>query len=776
MSGARPAREETMRRKIPTAPVREGAPRRRSPRSARAGPACPEAAAGDAASPSRAIAAALLTLALLAAVAIYWPGLSSPFLFDDDRCVHHNANLLHLWPPAWIHAGTQETRPVTNLSFALDIAAFGAGPHGHHLVNLALHLVSVLLLFGLVRSMRPTAGLAGPRGDCLTAAVAALVLALHPAHSTSALYIQGRAGLLATVFGLAAMLTAVDTVRRWKSTRHRAPRTVAVAALVALATLSKESGAVLPALVLLYDAALASRGERRELRERLLRFHLPVWIGLLPLALAYATLKNPHAGVFGAGVVDPVRFYVTQPLMLLFYLRLYLWPAGLAVDRTFATLSPAEPRAWLAALAVLLLLALLIWSLRRAPWAGFWGLWWLAALAPTTLIPSPEFAAERYLTLATPAVAALAAWALTWAVSAAAARLRWAPPPLIALFALLVAVPLAWATLGRAQVWRSDLALWREATRVSPGNARAWYQYALLLHREDSLEAAQGAVRRALAIGVPNHLPLLVFSEIKASKGEIDSSVYFAGLAAQAAPWNPGAQVGLARALARRERWEEAERAAAAAVRLDPRARAALYLRGRARAEQGDLDGARKDAATLAGLEATRVEAATLLGSIAAREGRTAEADLWLARATETLPEGQDESLAYLDALRARAPVLLALGRAAEAIDAWELYFSVTGAERWDTASLLGIARAFRTQGQDREAASALRTVTRLQPDSAVAWIELAAILAQSRDSTVRDPEGARKALERGQALASLGDAAIRAHVAEMPGESRPQR
>jgi tetratricopeptide (TPR) repeat protein len=764
-----------MRKKIPAGPVREGAPRRPS-RTAAAGPAGPEATAGEVAPPSRAIAVALLILALLAAVAVYGPGLSSPFVFDDDRCLHHNPNLLHLWPPAWLRAGTQETRPVTNLSFALDIAAFGTGPRGHHLVNLALHLGSVLLLFGLVRSMRPTAVRAGPRGDCPTAAVAALVLALHPAHSTSVLYIQGRAGLLATLFGLAAMLTAADTLRRWKSTRHHAPRSIAVAALVALAALSKESGAVLPALVLLYDTALAPRGERRELRERLLRFHLPVWTGLLPLALAYATLKNPHAGVFGAGVMDPLRFYATQPPMLLLYLRLYLWPVGLTVDRTFATLSPAEPRAWLAALAVLVLLALLIGSLRRAPWVGFWGLWWVAALAPTTLIPSPEFAAERYLTLATPAVAALAAWALTCTASAAAARLRWAPRPLIALFALLVAAPLAWATLGRAQVWRSDLALWREATRVSPGNARAWYQYALLLHREDSLEAAEGAVRRALAIGVPNHLPLLLFSGIKASKGELDSSAYFAGEAARAAPWNPGAHVGLARALARQGRWEEAEREAATAVGLDPGARAALYLRGRARAEQGDLDGARKDAATLAGLEAARVEAATLLGSIAAREGRTAEADLWLTQATETLPADQDESLAYLDALRARAPVLLGLGRAAEAADAWELYFSVTGAERWDTASLLGIARAFRAKSRDREAASALRTVTRLQPDSAAAWIELAAILAQSRDSTVREPEGARRALERGLALASLRDAAIRAHIAETPTGSRPPR
>ncbi len=675
------------------------------------------AAAPRAATFPAAIAAfTLLALALVAAVAVYRPGLSSPFLFDDDRYVHRNATLLRVWPPEWIHAGTQETRPLTNLSFALDIAAFGSGPLGHHIVNLALHLLGAVLLFALVWRMWRAAGRSGAP---LAGAVAALVLALHPAQSGSVLYIQGRPGLLATTFGLAATLAAVESIRGWERSRRHAPGAVAVAFLVALAALSKESGAVVPALVLLYDVAFGRRADPRGFRVRLARLHLPAWAGLLPLALVYRLLHNPHAGVFASGVVDPARFYATQPTVLLFDLGLCLWPHGLTIDRAFPLLSPADPRAWASGLALLAVVALLVWALRRSPWLGFWGLWWLAPLAPTALVPSPEFAADRFLGMTLPGIAALAAWAAGGLAAWAAPRVRQAPQTLLVAIAVLLALPLGWATLGRARVWRSDLALWREATRVSPRNSRAWYQYARLLYAEDSLEAAEDAVHRALAIGVPNHLPFLLLSDVKATKGEADSSVFFARLAVEAAPGRSDAHVGLARAFALVARWPETEREAAAALAIDPASRPALYLRGRARAETGDLRGARGDQAALARLAGAGVEAATLAGSIATRSGQTAEADQSLARALERAPDDRDESLAYIDALRLRAPVLLSLGRADEAVRAWQDYFAVTGAERWDAASLAGQARALRAAGREREAETALRRAAALLPDSA---------------------------------------------------------
>ncbi len=131
-------------------------------------------------------AIALLIVALAGAVAAYAPGLSSPYVFDDERYVRDNPALVHAWPAGWLRAGTQETRPVTNLSFALDASLFGPTARVHHLVNLGLHLLGAVLLFGLartvLRALRPRVS-----DPDLVAALAAALLALHPVQSGTVL-------------------------------------------------------------------------------------------------------------------------------------------------------------------------------------------------------------------------------------------------------------------------------------------------------------------------------------------------------------------------------------------------------------------------------------------------------------------------------------------------------------------------------------------------------------------------------------------------------------
>ena len=705
-------------------------------RAARAAAGAPPSGARDRA------AVSLLVLALLAAAFVYAPGLDSPYVFDDERYVRDNPALRQVWPPGWIHAGTQETRPVANLSFALDIAAFGPGPRGHHVTNLGLHLLSVLLLFLLARRMlRAASGEAGNPADhaaptpgardaTLVAAVAAALLALHPVQSGSVLYIQGRPGLLSTGFSLAAALAALAAIQGWARRGRRVALAVAAAALTALAALSKESAVALPALVLLADLSGVAGGERATLRARLAGLHLPLWLALLPLALVYATLQNPHGGVFGAGAVDAARFYATQPFVLLLYLRLHLWPAGLTVDRVMPLRSFAEPQVWIAALVLLVLLTLVVRAWRRAPWVAFWAAWWLAAVAPTSLVPNREFVAERYLTAATPAAAALAAWALAWLAGWLAHRLRptppsqpaprsrpawrwplaprWRPAPRALLVALAVAValPLGWATRGRARVWSSDLALWREATAVSPGNARAWYQVGRLLYADGETGAAEAAVRRSIELGGPDLRKYLLLSDVALTNGDVDSSVAFAAAAVALAPQKPWAHAGLARALARAGRWAEARAAAERALAIDPATRAALYLRGWARAELGDHAGAETDAAALDARGDAPVEAAALRGLAAARDGRVAEAGRWLTRAMSATPTEQDEALAVLDALRAHAFLLAEAGRPGEAVGSWTLYLDMADARRWDTASVSGLVGALRATGRAVEADS----------------------------------------------------------------------
>ncbi len=704
-----------------------------------------------------------LALALLLAAAAYSRCLRVPFQFDDITFVQQNPALRALWPPErWIHSGKQETRPLVNLTFALNYAWSGIEPWSYHLVNLALHLATVALLFAFVRRSLRLLESPWPRWSGTVAAGAALLLAAHTAHSESVLYIQGRPGLMLTAFGLGALTVAAGLLPGWEHAPRRTARTAATAACVAGALLSKESAAVLPPLLLLYDAAVVARGRLARLRGRLLGFHAPQWAMLLLLPLLFATLRNPHRGVFGPGTVDTARFYLTQPEVLLFYLELYLWPSGLAIDRSFALARPEQLLPWLALAAVAALAGLSLWALRRAPWAGFCAAWWWAALLPTSLIPSHEFVAERYLTFATPAFAALAAWA------AAAGWRELAPPParthagsLALTSCAALALLLGWNTYRHSAVWLSGRSLWKQALAVSPQRGRAWYQYGWFLWHANEFEEAERAARRARELDPHTYQPLLLVSRILSDTGRPDSAEAYARASVTLAPAQPEPHVFLAQALMQQQRWREALESCERALKLDSTLTLAPYYRAQCRVQLGDTAQARRDAWEL---ERRRPDAGFgpyVLGLLDHTAGRDSSAARWFELALRREPD-------HVEAMGSYPMALFRLGRKAEALEGWRRYFAATRADRWDYVSLYDSALCHQALGHDAEAVRTTQAVQQLNPGLPEPWIELAYTLAAARDPAVRDPKAALRALDEGLRRVGTMTPAIRARVAEV--------
>ncbi len=703
-----------------------------------------------------------LGAALLLALAAYFTALQAPFQFDDIPFVAQNDALHSLWPPGrWIHSGAQETRPLANLSFALNWAWTGAATWSYHALNLGLHATAVVLLFFLVqRTLRATGTRSARRADWV-AAGAALLYATHAAHSESVIYIQGRPGLLATTFGLAALARAAFMLPQWNAS-HRVAGTAQTAALVALAVLSKESAAVLPMILLLYDLALVSAWRWKEIRPRLLTFHAPQWATLLLLAWVFSSVHNPHRGVFGFGVVDRARFYLTQPLALLSYLRLYLWPSPLSIDHHFPLLTPGDPKAWLGVVSLATLLGAMLWALRRAPWLGFCAAWWFLALAPTTLVPGREFFAERYLTFATPAFAAFAASAIAAALERLApAAWRPAAPSGALVICGMLSLLLAWTTLRRARVWNSGETLWRSAVAVSPHWARAWVQYGYFLQQETRYRECELAARRALALAPREVHPQMLMARALSDLGSPDSALPYARQAVALGPRLSQAHLTLGTVLIDLHRWEEAERACDQAVRLKPLWKDPFFYRAYARANRGEIASARADARTLMTRYPDSGHGPFLMGYMDLSAGRDSSAERWLGEALRREP-GHSQSLRY------QPLALFKLGRTRQALQGWQLYFDRSHAESWDYAMLYYVGLCQQQLGQDREAMATLGTVVRLRPQLAPAWLELAYTLAAPHEAAARDPERARAALAQGLARAPATDPAIRERAAQV--------
>jgi len=89
----------------------------------------------------------VLLLLVVAPVAVYWNSLQVPLVLDDLPVVTDNPSIRTLWPlsvPLSPPAGglPVSSRPVANLSFALNYAIGGEAVVSYHLFNVALHVLS----------------------------------------------------------------------------------------------------------------------------------------------------------------------------------------------------------------------------------------------------------------------------------------------------------------------------------------------------------------------------------------------------------------------------------------------------------------------------------------------------------------------------------------------------------------------------------------------------------------------------------------------------------
>ena len=565
-------------------------------------------------------AAACATL-ILAAVAAYSDSFHGPFIFDDLLAIQENRSIRKF--PALESLFSSEVnsvyrRPVANLTLAVNYAIGGLNVSGYHAGNLLIHLLSALLLFGIVRRTL-TAGRwtmdDGPRTAGARAIVfrpssivavsfaVALIWAVHPLQTESVTYLAQRTELLAGLFFLLTLYAAI----RGASSGHPPPdgrraswRWYAVAiAACALGMGAKEVMATAPIIVLLYDRSFLSGSFREAFRRRLF-FYLGLaatWGILLTLLIAY-----PWGADVGQGFSLPEgglwEYARTQPGVIVHYLRLSFWPSSLCLDYAWPIATRAgqiiPPAAVLAAL-----LAGTVWALRRAPAIGFLGAWFFLILAPSSsFMPMPtEAAAERrmYLPLAAVVTAAvIASCALVRRLARPSARPDRSAA--IAAVALAVAaVALGGVTFRRNSDYRSAFSIWQDTAIKAPANPRAWTNLGRAIRQTGPADEAVRCFNRALELK-PDYADAYVNRAfVFARVGRSDLAIRDYSKAIQSQPGWPLAYNSRGKVYADLGRLAEAERDYDEAIKLQPDYAIAYVNRGNVRAEAGRGDDALAD-------------------------------------------------------------------------------------------------------------------------------------------------------------------------------------
>lgn len=467
---------------------------------------------------------------VIAGFAVYWNTLPAPFTFDDEHAIVINEQIRHLSTSlsATEQGSPLAGRPLVSVSFAINYALGGLNVRGYRLVNIAIHVVCALLLFAVVRqagrafvgrafTARP-ADVAPPKGAPYTvdlwstnvAFAAALIWMVHPLVSEAVNYVSQRTELMMAAFLLLTLYTAQlaggsvrsggggsnqpqrVALRRSAGAQAKAERTRPAASsesrvwlalsvvCCAMGMACKETMAVAPIVVWLYDRTFVSGSFREALRQRWRYYAGLCATWLILVALLWSSPRGDSAGFAGASV-SPWEYLLNQSVMIVRYLRLAIVPRGLVLDYGEPlplTLSRVAPYA----AAVTALLAATIIALVRRPAVGFLGAWFFLTLAPTSsIIPiSTEVGAERRMYLPLIAIVVFVVIAIDAVGRAFTARRaatrsaprKGAPYTAVGLVILIVGV-FAAATIQRNAEYLSGLTLWQSVLDRWTPHARA---------------------------------------------------------------------------------------------------------------------------------------------------------------------------------------------------------------------------------------------------------------------------------------------------------------
>ena len=449
---------------------------------------------------------AWLSAAVIAATILvaYFPGLHTPFQYDDLSNVVENVTIRDLGdigrvlsPPADLTSTAG--RPLLSLVFAIDYAFSGQNVTGYHATNIALHVICALLLYAIVRATAgwPSVGLDAHAG--VIAMATATIWAVHPLQTGVVTYISGRSESLMGLWYLATLLCAIRAHR----SRRAGGWTVAAVVCCALGMASKESMVTAPFAVLLYDRAyLFNRfSEAGKARWRL-------YAGLfatlaIGIALALQAPRSESAGF--STEISPWTYLLNQAVIIPDYLRLIAWPDyllfayGEARQMTIADVGAIG-------LVVPALMAVAIWLWYRRPALGFPALWVFLTLAPTSsFVPiATEAGAARRLYLPLAGIVLLAVVTLVTIArrtmgSGVMFRGRLRTEHVVPVAIVVIAILLTATTAAQSREFASPEQLWRGSAEHWPSALAHRNLAAVLLQqgrRAEAVEELRAATER----------------------------------------------------------------------------------------------------------------------------------------------------------------------------------------------------------------------------------------------------------------------------------------
>jgi tetratricopeptide (TPR) repeat protein len=442
----------------------------------------------------------MLTLLGLTTVVLYSSALSFDFVWDDWPQIV-NSPMVRSWsnlPRAfgsdlWYHVARHQVyyRPLFVAWSMLNYSLFGLRPWGWHLGAILAHVAATASVFWLSRKL----GL-----EYWTAALAALIFALHPIHIEPVVWISSASDTMVAMFAALAFVAFLNGRDRAHSTRLL--WRVASLILLACALLTKEMAVTFCALVGIY-AWLHPAAWKSSQSQRLFGALLEAGpYGLV--TVGYALLRR-HALLHAAGQFDPTHGIAdvirTLPLVLAFYLDKLLMPIGLTglYYTPYVTNGIARHVVLPAVALVVVGAGLWYWNRREGDsTVAFAGLWMLVGLAPALYLRNfgnGDFVRDRYIYLPSIGFAMLLALGCRRLPSIK----KWSARAVQVAAVVALCTAYVGASLSQQVHWASDLLVLVRGDKLYPDNPYSLVglaaEYSERGANEQAIAMAQKAVR-----------------------------------------------------------------------------------------------------------------------------------------------------------------------------------------------------------------------------------------------------------------------------------------
>jgi len=445
----------------------------------------------------------IVTFLIVASFIVYARILDNGFInFDDNEYITDNNHIKSGINPEsikWAFSAVvcSNWHPLTLLSHILDWSLFGANASGHHLINLLLHIGSVLFLFFFLNKMTK---------NLWPSAFVAALLALHPLRVESVAWAAERKDVLSMFFGLASIYAYACYVESYKLSRY-----FLCLILFALSLMAKPMLVTLPFILLLLDywplgrwpKVLKYEGERcnvdplekeisapvknrSQLIGRLLWEKVPFIFLTIVSSIVTLWAQNKDGAVASMENLPFLLRVLNAIISYVFYLGKTFWPVDLSVFYPYESYFPL----WQLLASCFILTGItivVIYAIKKLPFLFVGWFWYLGTMIPVIGLVQvgSQAMADRYTYLPSIGIAIMLAWGIPLLFTRADIRKK-----ILFLAAITFLVIMSVLTWKQCGYWKNSIMLFSHALRVTKDNFVAHNCFASAVVEKGRIEEA----------------------------------------------------------------------------------------------------------------------------------------------------------------------------------------------------------------------------------------------------------------------------------------------